>query len=484
MKDGSKRWLLPTGMLLFILLCVYILNVQHQLGFGLDFQAANTQEEKRGGSITKVLSREEAREKLASIREQLNPDTAPSSTTTAINTDTRNNAPVTTKQPGQAVQRDSNNRSSIVIPTQQDPVSLPDDGKTESLIDFNNSFPECFVHKSLEIKTNKGKYVRVDPAVDSPPKYDHMCFIMKSRYNCEYQASSRKTKASDFKLVLKQSGLANQTMCDLRRLVEVAGGPQGVAQQVFLRQASNDNGNTNGGKLATEKFQILLHGSSFLRQVFEGLVCGFQSQITDLKVQIGGPSISRSALKERKNGTLIRRDEMSKKYIGFDEARNGGCHAPGPGEDFMKKYYRPNVTVPPNIPGCNDNFAMVEFGNVFRVYYVFRSPVYERDAVEHALEKIGYLDPTTKQAKPLDLIVWNEKVDRKLFSSPTEYPYSEVLGVLKNIQTQWIGEYYGANNPFITHPPDDHPCMPGIPDDEVNFLLLKILNDFVVKKSN
>ena len=43
---------------------------------------------------------------------------------------------------------------------------------------------------------------------------------------------------------------------------------------------------------------------------------------------------------------------------------------------------------------------------------------------------------------------------------------------LKNIQKRDTGQYFGANNPWITDVPDGHPCLPGIPDDEVNLLLM------------
>lgn len=41
----------------------------------------------------------------------------------------------------------------------------------------------------------------------------------------------------------------------------------------------------------------------------------------------------------------------------------------------------------------------------------------------------------------------------------------ETVHILNKVQERYIGQYFGANNHWITNPPDIHPCMPGIPDD-------------------
>jgi hypothetical protein len=203
---------------------------------------------------------------------------------------------------------------------------------------LQHHFPECVVppgggkgrQEQISLEAS-GQYI----SSDNPPRYDHAsCFVMKARYNCAsaYNATSTEEVATDYKLVWNY---ANHTKdCDVRRVVDTVAGPQGFARLL---------GRTND----TRPFQVLLQGNSYLRQVFEALVCGFQSQITDLKLKIGVPSA---------------RGEM----IDLPRAREGGCH--GVKKTSIASFYRRNVTVPSTTPGCNDNLGMVEFGNVIRFY--------------------------------------------------------------------------------------------------------------------
>ena len=75
----------------------------------------------------------------------------------------------------------------------------------------------------------------------------------------------------------------------------------------------------------TRPFQVLLQGNSFLRQMFEALVFGFQSQITDLNLNIGvgGPSVSISSIGAHKGRLGI--DELGD-MINLPRAIKGGCH--------------------------------------------------------------------------------------------------------------------------------------------------------------
>ena len=77
-----------------------------------------------------------------------------------------------------------------------------DDEKEGLWMNWNHSFPECFVHESMLHILNTGKYVRVDRQVEAP-RYDHLCFLMKARYNCATLNETRfGDKASDWKMVL------------------------------------------------------------------------------------------------------------------------------------------------------------------------------------------------------------------------------------------------------------------------------------------
>lgn len=53
-------------------------------------------------------------------------------------------------------------------------------------------------------------------------------------------------------------------------------------------------------------------------------------------------------------------------------------------------------------------------------------------------------------------------------SKITTWPFINFKGK----QRENIGRYFGADNPWIDSPPDLHACMPGMPDDEANMLLL------------
>lgn len=45
------------------------------------------------------------------------------------------------------------------------------------------------------------------------------------------------------------------------------------------------------------------------------------------------------------------------------------------------------------------------------------------------------------------------------------------MTVWRRLQEMYLGQWSGCDNPGIDHVPDGHPCMPGVPDDEVNLLL-------------
>jgi hypothetical protein len=298
-----------------------------------------------------------------------------------------------------------------------------------------------------------GQYI----SSDNPPRYDHTsCFAMKARYNCAsvYNATSTEKVATDYKLVWNY---ANHTKdCDVRRVVDTVGGPQGFARLL---------GRTNH----TRPFQVLLQGNSYLRQIFEALVCGFQSQITDLKVQVGGPRISKSNIEARK-GRLPGIGELGD-MIDFSRAKEGGCH----GGTSIAKFYRRNVTVPPTTPDCNDNLGMVEFGNVIRFYYIFGPSMYSNETLHQIYDKLGV------RGDSVDVLYFNVNESKTSLAYERKVDYSSLLSTLRILQRRDVGTYFGANNPWITDPPDGHPCMPGIPDDEVNVLLFLLLGEYGIK---
>jgi len=154
-----------------------------------------------------------------------------------------------------------------------------------------------------------GKYVPVPSSSNEDfrrPRYDHVsCFFMKPRYNCAIPPSPRNSSdnnnnksaaiATDFMLVLENpldisnnSNINNySSYCDLQKFVRDAGGPAGIARQLVNNQKEKGIPTGNNGNGQQQQYiDVLLLGTSLLRQVFEALLCGFQDQISDLQLQL------------------------------------------------------------------------------------------------------------------------------------------------------------------------------------------------------
>jgi hypothetical protein len=82
---------------------------------------------------------------------------------------------------------------------------------------------------------------------------------------------------------------------------------------------------------------------------------------------------------------------------------------------------------------------------------------------------------------PLEQVLKNRTMTRGSSTTATTTGLSTIPGnifpSLRRIQEASIGYYYGADNPWITNPPDNHPCLPGIPDDAANILIFLLLLD-------
>jgi hypothetical protein len=84
----------------------------------------------------------------------------------------------------------------------------------------------------------------------------------------------------------------------------------------------------------------------------------------------------------------------------------------------------------------------------------------------------------------VDILVYNS--DQRQLPFVSQIKASRVINVqtwkpaLEEMQIRDLGRYFGADNPWITNPPDGHPCMPGMPDDEVHLLLYSLLTGYNV----
>jgi hypothetical protein len=299
----------------------------------------------------------------------------------------------------------------------------------------------------------------------APPRYDHItCNVMKPRYNCaaEQEAASRASSsrlsrnssttkrknkpigsaASDYKFQWRQN--VEDPWCDLETLIDFVQGPSSIISQR----------------------SVLLQGNSYLRQIWEAMVCGFRSQVTNLTLLSHGPDMSLKSMAHR-GGKLFQKQEMGKFLI--NQQSIPGCHD-DPSPVPLSRYYGNHVTVPPNVDHCSDDMAMVEFGNGLRVFYLFHPSRYESDAFTDIYSKLDV-------PESLDVMAWISDSEQFMRNRTANVAWSldNLLPTLKRAQLASIGYVFGADNPWITNPPDEHPCLPGIPDDEANILLYLLL---------
>ncbi len=301
---------------------------------------------------------------------------------------------------------------------------------------FTTYFPQCHIPPNSSWVTWLRSYGQYVPTTE-PARYDHFCPVMKARYNCAWPTNTTDIpRAFDYHFVWKHPQYPQ--VCNLRQLVQFIGGPAGIP-----------------GK------KIFLQGNSYLRQVWEALVCGFGQQITNLTLYENGPSMSLEGSAKR-GGQKISSEQLGNFMP--DAVTIDGCHGSGL-EWRLDDYYRQNVTIPPNHDKCNDDIASVEFGNV-QFAYIFRKEWYQIDALVDSYRKIG-------MPNELDVVVLNSKSRNSTARSLIDF--SKLLSMLIEVQKRSLGTYFGADNPWITDPPDGHPCMPGIPDDEANILLFLLL---------
>jgi hypothetical protein len=167
----------------------------------------------------------------------------------------------------------------------------------------------------------------------------------------------------------------------------------------------------------------------------------------------------------------------------------------------MDQLYYPGVSVPKSpksMYGCSDDFVMVEFGRVIRFYYIFRPWLYSDEALLTTYKKLGVTiraDPETGDTvlDDIDFLLSGDvtgafdmrpSIERSFFSflaperrgAVTTYEWANVHALMGKIQKETIGTYFGADNPFVTEPPDKlHACMPGYPDDMVNLMLFSLV---------
>jgi len=363
-----------------------------------------------------------------------------------------------------------------------------------------------------------GRFVKNDETTDPehyvPPRYDHQCFAMKSRYNCAYPPPSRETNsingttgsddaarpepATNYKLVLElpppgvddfedKEAEKEGRVCNFRRLVADLGGPIGVARAVQELHGSGSHADTS--------YSIL--GNSYLRQVTEALECGWKDQITDLMVHVGGPPSDLNALDSptlihlEEMGVIDHRSNVSNSEVDLPE----GCHGTRVPDIDLSGFYREGVVVPPQMSSCNDHVASVIFGGQhgepsLRFTYMFRHMKFA-DLID-IYHMLGVDDPISE----VDRFVVVDESDimdesnlnlgtgvygRTKNSTAVRRHVQDNMFTFPEIsnfrlrQKKNIGRWFGADNPWLDEVPDTHACMPGVPDDEADLLLFAVL---------
>lgn len=276
--------------------------------------------------------------------------------------------------------------------------------------------------------------------------FDHTnCFLMKSRYNCAHTKID--TSALNYQIFLRsQSG----ELCDVRKMLDRTGGIIGLSKKI--REWSHR-------RTTITHTNVLFIGNSFLRQVYETIVCRYRHLIVGGFVIINGPDMSLAAMKARPSLSVSKMGEIVSM-----ESQRTGCH-----QQKYEHFYEVGVQMPPNVhPNCSDDMSMVELPEHLRIYYVFRHFRFDTNP-DVLFAKLGL------NLSDVDVVVTN--------NSPTEnyrmlsyiaapvIQFDRLLPFLRDKQVQAAGRCFGADNVGMVHIPDVHPCMPGIPDDETDIVL-------------
>lgn len=137
-------------------------------------------------------------------------------------------------------------------------------------------------------------------------------------------------------------------------------------------------------------------------------------------------------------------------------------------------YFSEHVSIPPWIENCQDSISMTEYVGGLRVYYIFRQ--YKLQYVLDDVFRALGLNPAD-----IDVIVTNYSEEQNRSVMQRAHPrvpvihFERVLPLFWKVQNRDCGWHDSAVNPGLPRSfLDIHPCMPGIPDDELNVLLLML----------
>ena len=400
---------------------------------------------------------------------------------------------------------------------EDDGVSFEVDNNTKLslFMEFlNQEHPECVLSPPLHAATEEEEEKKSRPNTKKiviqngkyiykpiqTPLYDHKsCFIMKARYNCAKEkdrygtptttpTSTIHDSAYNYRYVWRINTTATN-YCDIRH--------------VFQEYSFRFGNNHDILSLLPSNAYILLQGNSKLRQVFEAFVCIFRNHLQSLVTNVNGPTTTLAAA-EARNGRPYNVTELGQaiplvmnNQIGQREEDGGsndvGCHGVSDNQlSQLTKMYRTQPP-PPTIPSCNDDIAHAIFTPTHNIHlgYLFRPYMYDDSTIQHVHHNRLQLPPSLSpdDNNELNLYVFYNDGETQLTDETSSriniqrpkinFDFENVLASLKKIQMKSIGKYFGADNPWITDPPDqNHGCMPGIPDDDVYLLLFSLITGY------
>ena len=326
------------------------------------------------------------------------------------------------------------------------------------------------------------------------------CFIMKARYNCK--EDTRSPGAAAWWHVPDKERQPNTTWRDL---LQAYGGGNAFEGAVRATDQYREHGSH------ARPLNILIVGTSFMRQVFEAATCRWRARITGGRLRTDGPHMGMAELRDNGN---ITKNQTSLTHLSAATTMMPPCH----GQDFRRHkkpvsvFYRGGLPasqlVPLNatdrrfcqshtsapsgfqfcgFPVCNDNLATIEFSRRLRLHYIFRPYAYA-DGLDQVLDHLGI------QAEHVDVLACNDhcaKVKKNwagtlggLYRSREEHTgqnagkgaffldFGKVRATMQVQMERDLGHLYGATN--AQYKDDGHACMPGLPDDEVDILFSAI----------
>jgi hypothetical protein len=239
------------------------------------------------------------------------------------------------------------------------------------------------------LNISAGKYVLRNHTRAAP--YDHTCFLMKARYNCAEKPAN--LSLDSWKFVVPTPD--NRTECNLNTMVNNTGGVGQLAPniQAWSHRKSKRDPYAN----------VLIIGSSFMRQVHEALACRYSHLIVRGLVQL--------------NGSL-------------SSSRDFGAPLPLPSSGLACRgsssshYFSAEVGAPHVLDEtCQDSISMVEYTGGLRVFYMFRQYLYDA-TLDQIFSALGLLPAN------VDVVVTN--YDAKLNAGIMEHMQPNVAYFTSN----------------------------------------------------